>query len=270
MPSIVANGVELSYEEQGEGAETIVFSHSYLLDWSHFEPQIEKLSLRFRCIAYDHREHGKSERVARPYRMDDLVEDAIALIDALELGPCHWVGLSTGGFVGMRLAVRRPDLLRSLVLMDTSADPERLRKRLQYRAMFAVLRAAGYGPLLGQVMRIMFAKKIRTDPRRKGELDRWRSVIAGREPAERVRFGSAIFGRGPFLDALAEIAVPTLIVAGAEDKAIAAGSHERMAHAVPDARMVTIPDAGHISTIEEPEAVNRALEDFYAGIANGE
>ncbi len=124
MPEVDLDGVRLSFVERGSGAETVVFSHSYLLDHRHFEPQVAALEDRFRVLAYDHRDHGGSERPDGPYEMDAIYVDAVRFVEAMCDGPVHFVGLSTGGFVGVRLGIRRPDLLRSLVLMGTSAENE--------------------------------------------------------------------------------------------------------------------------------------------------
>ena len=109
MPEIALNGTRLHYVEAGEGADTVVFSHSYLVDHRHFEPQIEALSDRFRVLAYDHRGHGRSGPAAPGCSMETIYEDGLAFLEALGEGPLHWVGLSTGGFVGMRIASRRPE-----------------------------------------------------------------------------------------------------------------------------------------------------------------
>jgi 3-oxoadipate enol-lactonase len=96
MSEITVNGVTLFYEEQGAGADTVVFSHSYLVDSTQFAPQIEALSDRYRCIAYDHRGHGRSQVTEGGYDMENLYADAVGLIEALHCAPCHFVGLSTG------------------------------------------------------------------------------------------------------------------------------------------------------------------------------
>ena len=103
MPFVNANGVKLFYQDKGEGKETVVFAHGLL--WSHrmFSEQVEVLSQHFRVIAYDHRGQGQSESKA-PFDMETVAEDAIALIEQLNLGRVHFVGLSMGGFVGMRIA----------------------------------------------------------------------------------------------------------------------------------------------------------------------
>ena len=125
MPMIRVNGTALYYEDTGGSGAPIVFSHGLLWNTTLFAPQIASLKDRYRCIAYDHRGQGRSaDDSARAIDMNTLTEDAAALIKALEISPVHFCGLSLGGIVGMRLAISRPELVRSLVLLDTTADPE--------------------------------------------------------------------------------------------------------------------------------------------------
>src|SRR5262245_53535714 len=116
MPTVKVNGVELFYKETGSGPETIVFSHGLMMDHSMFEAQRAVLSDQFRVIAYDHRGQGQSEETSNGQDMETLTTDAANLILALNAAPCHFAGLSMGGFVGLRLAARRPALLRTLTL----------------------------------------------------------------------------------------------------------------------------------------------------------
>src|SRR5215467_6268154 len=125
MPTIHANGVELFYKESGRGPETIVFSHGFLMDHTMFEPQRAAFEKDYRVIAYDHRAQGQSQDAGQGYDMDTQAYDAAALITALNAAPCHFAGLSMGGFVGMRLAAHHPGLVRTLTLMNTTANAEK-------------------------------------------------------------------------------------------------------------------------------------------------
>jgi 3-oxoadipate enol-lactonase len=99
MPFLTAtDGARLFYEERGRGSETVVLSHSYLLDHRHYQGQIEALAERYRVVAYDHRGHGKSDKPWRGYSMEAIYRDGLAVLDQLGIERCHWVGLSTGGF----------------------------------------------------------------------------------------------------------------------------------------------------------------------------
>jgi 3-oxoadipate enol-lactonase len=134
MPMLRVNGTELYYEDTGGRGQAILFSHGLFWDTSLFAPQIAALKSRYRCVAYDHRGQGRSaESDLRAIDMDTLFADAVALIEALDLKPVHVCGLSMGGFVAMRLGARRPDLVRSLLLLDTSADPEPPKNAPKYR-----------------------------------------------------------------------------------------------------------------------------------------
>lgn len=103
MSNVEVNGTRLYYVESGAGAP-VVLSHSYLVDDRQFDRQAEDLSDRYRVIAFYHRDHGRSAHADGPYKLATLVDDAAALIQAVGAVPSHWMGLSTGGFVGIRLA----------------------------------------------------------------------------------------------------------------------------------------------------------------------
>src|SRR5215813_12514099 len=98
MPKVEANGVDLFYKESGSGPETIVFSHGFLMDHTMFEPQRAAFEKQYRVIAYDHRAQGQSEDPGSGYDMDTVTDDAAILIHALNAAPCHFAGLSMGGF----------------------------------------------------------------------------------------------------------------------------------------------------------------------------
>src|SRR5258706_4124546 len=163
---IRVNGAELYYEEQGTGSETIFFSHGLLWSCRMFDDQITMIKGRYRCIAFDHRGQGQSEVTRGGYDMETLSEDAAALIEALGGAPCHFLGLSMGGFVGVRLAARRPELLKSLILLETSAGPEPRENRAKYQQLNFIARWVSLGFVSKQVMKVMFGQKFLYDPAR--------------------------------------------------------------------------------------------------------
>jgi pimeloyl-ACP methyl ester carboxylesterase len=262
MPKILSNGIQLHYEEMGSGPETIVFSHSYLADHYHFNPQMQALKDRYRCIAFDHRGHGQSEIPEDGYDMENLYEDAVGFIEALDCAPCHFVGLSTGGFIGVRIGIRRPDLVKSLVLMDTSADAEPEEALRQYRQMLFVVRWFGYRPVIGRVMPIFFASKFLNDPARQDEVKEWKRRFMANDRKAIVKFGNGIFRRASCYEELDKIQTPTLVMVGAEDPAQPLAKAERIANKIPGATLRVIPDAAHLCTVEEPAAVTSAIEEF--------
>src|SRR5947209_14079350 len=167
MPTIRVNGAQLHYEDTGGAGAPVVFAHGLLFSGRMFDAQVAALKGRHRCITYDARGHGQSEVTKAGYDMDSAFADAAALIEALGAAPCHFVGLSMGGFVGMRLAARRPELLRTLTLVETAADGEPRWNAPKYRLLSLVARAFGYGPVAGTVMKIMFGRTFLGDRARK-------------------------------------------------------------------------------------------------------
>ena len=208
MPTIRVNGVELYYESTGSGPQTVVFSHGLLMSADMFREQVRFLSPRYRVVAYDHRGQGRSDLTARAHDMDTLAADAAALIEALGVAPCHFAGLSMGGFVALRLAARRPELLRSCILLETSAEPEPPQNVSRYRMLSWALRLFGTGAVTDKVMPIMFGKTFLADPARAELRAEWR----GRLLALRRSIHKAVTGvieRRGVEDELQKISMPT-------------------------------------------------------------
>lgn len=262
MPDISINGARLHYEVRGDGPETVVFAHGLLWSGAMFERQVDALEGRYRCVTFDFRGQGRSEVAPSGYDMDTLAEDAAALIEAFGCAPCHFVGLSMGGFVGMRLAIRRPELLRSLVLLETSADPEPPESARQYRLLNVAARWLGLGLVADRVMPIMFGAPFLTDPARADLRAAWRERLVANHRVGITRAVQGVVEREGVYDQLDRVTVPTLVVVGEEDVATPPPKAERIAARIPDAELVVLPRAGHTSTVEEPEAVCAALGAF--------
>lgn len=258
--------IHIHYEQCGEGGETILFSHGLLWSCRMFDPQVEVLRDSYRCVAYDHRGQGLSEVPdVRSIGIDTCYEDAVALIEKLELGPVHFVGLSMGGYVGLRIAIRRPDLLRSLVLMETDAQPEDPRKVRSYRMMNLAARWMGLRFVADRVMPIMFGQTFLNDPAREADRAEWKGrLLQNKRSIHRAVRG--VVERAGVADQLDGITVPTLIVVGEEDVATPPERAEALHAGIAGSRLVRIPGAGHTSTVEAPEAVTAALQEFWAAL----
>lgn len=259
MPFVTVNDVKLYYEIQGEGEETILFSHGLLLNSQMFGAQINYFKNRYRCVAYDHRGQGQSELTETGYDMDTLTEDAVQLINALQLGSCHIVGLSMGGFVAMRLAARYPDLVKSLILLETSADEEPF--VFKYRLLTVIYRLFGAAPIARRIMKIMFGQNFLNNPVRKAERDKWRMYVEN-NPKTIVRAVDGVIDRKPVFDELKKITAPTLVMVGDQDIATVPAKAERIHSQIPNAQLLILKGAGHSSTIEEPDQVNSAMDEF--------
>ena len=127
-----------------------------------FQAQAAALKGRYRCVTLDFRGQGESEVAASGYDMDTLADDAAALIQNLGIAPCHFLGLSMGGSVAMRLAARRPELIKSLMLLETSADAEPPENLPRYKLLSLIARWLSLRVVAGRVMSIMFGQKFLT------------------------------------------------------------------------------------------------------------
>lgn len=266
MPHLSINGGEIYYEDTGGPGEPIVFSHGLLWSCRLYDAQVGALRDHYRCIAYDHRGQGQSElspsgASVHTIDIETVTADAIGLIEGLGLGRVHFCGLSMGGFVGMRIAARRPDLLRSLLLLETSADPEPRENVPRYRLLNFVARWIGLRLVTTPVMRIMFGRSFLMDPARDRERELWRARLAGNRRDIWRAVNGVIERRGVY-EELGRISMPTLVLVGEEDVATVPAKAERIHQAIVGSRLVRIPRAGHSSTVEEPEAVTAAIRGF--------
>lgn len=260
MPNITLGDVTLSYSDTGSGPETIVFSHGFLMSQDLFAPQIAALKDQYRCIAYDHRGQAGSSVPQDGYDIDTVAEDARKLIEALNLGPVHFVGLSMGGFVGMRLALNAPHLLKSLVLMDTSADEEP--HKLKYRALGLIAKVMGLGAVASKTMNILFGQTFMTDPARAADRATWKAHITSHDRVGIVKALRGVTDRSSVYDRLGQIETPTLVLTGEEDVATVPDKGRRIAEAIPGARFDLIPQAGHSAPVENARAVTDAIAAF--------
>ena len=274
MATVTVNGVELYYKETGQGLETIVFSHGLFMDHTMFEAQRAAFERQYRVIAYDHRGQGQSGRSKTPgdgwgEGMDNLATDAAALIQALDAAPCHFAGLSMGGFIGMRLAIRRPALLRSLTLMNTGADREPWSNRMRYGFLAQLVRVMGTAPFTKVAVNALFGESTRQDPSRRAMLEEWTEKLRSR-PRHVADALTAVMERDELTAGeLGSIRCPTLVIAGEDDTARPLADSERLVSLIPGAKLVRIPACGHSSALEAPDAVIDAMRGLI-GVAAAE
>jgi len=262
-------GVELHVEDSGGKGPAVIFSHGLLWSASMWRFQVAALRGSYRCIAYDHRGQGKSEVTRSGYDMDTLAADAVALIEQAGAAPAHFVGLSMGGFVGMRVAARRPELVRSLALVETASDAEPRRSAAKYAAMSFLTRFFGTGPFVPAVMKIMFARPFREDPARAGLREGLVREILESDLTGLRRAVGGVIHRKPVAPAeLQKIRAPTVVISGEEDAAIVPARSRRTADQIAGARFLTLPRAGHSSSLEEPDALTHALLEFWSSLPN--
>lgn len=250
-------------ETIGNGPETIVFSHSLFFDRREFEHQVAAFKADYRLVTYDHRGHGLTEGVTDGrYDQEALAEDAIALIERLG-APVHFVGQSMGGFVGLRIAARRPELLKTLVVCGSSADAETDPAR--FGPLITHLLEHGTHGVEDNLLQVMFGATSLADPALQPGLAEWRERFAALPPAS-IGFGAlSVVERGAILPALPRTPVPILAISGDEDWVYPADHAERIAAAAANGRAARVAAAGHSAIWERPEATNALILEWIRG-----
>jgi len=263
MPTVAANGVNLFYKESGSGPETIVFAHGLLMDHTMFEPQRAAFEKQYRVIAYDLRAQGQSQDTCRGYDMDTQAEDAAALVQALHAAPCHFAGLSMGGFIGMRLAARHPELVRTLTLMNTTAAKEKPANRLRYGLMAQIVKMTGPAPFTPIAAKELFGRSTRASAEKRAMRQEWTARLRAR-PKNIAYSVLAVMNRREFrADEMAAIRCPVLIITGEDDTAQPPRNSGPLSAGIRGAKLVQVPRAGHSSALESPDAVIAAMHELF-------
>ncbi|MFL6386576.1 MAG: alpha/beta fold hydrolase [Terriglobales bacterium] len=261
MPTIQVNGVKLFYKESGSGPETVVFSHGLLMDHTMFEPQRAVFEKQYRVIAYDHRAQGQSEDIGRGYDMSTIADDAALLIRALNAAPCHFAGLSMGGFAGMRVAAHHPELIRTLTLMNTTATKEKAANRIKYAFLAQMVKIFSPAPFTSIAVKELFGETTRRSAERRPMLEEWTGKLRARRNIAPSLL--AVMNRREFrADELAAIRCPTLIITGEDDTAQPPRNSASLISGIRGARHVNIPGAGHSSCLETPDEVTTAMQEL--------
>jgi pimeloyl-ACP methyl ester carboxylesterase len=260
VPHVDLNGAHIYFTDTGGEKDVIVFSHGLLMSGAMFDAQVAHFRDEYRCITFDHRGQGQSGVTKDGYDMETLAADAAALIQHPGIAPCHFVGLSMGGFVGMRLAAQNPELLKTLILLDTSADQEPHENGPKYRMLNFVARWIGLWAVIGQVMPIMFGQTFLNDAGRAKEKKRWAGAITKNHRIGITRAVVGVIERASCYDLLDTIKIPVGIGVGDEDTATEPQKSERLQAAIKDSDLTGFKCAGHSSSIETPMQVNNLIE----------
>lgn len=256
----------LYYDERGQarraGDPAIVLLHGLLFDGGMWADQIEPLAALGRVIVIDGPGHGKSEPPPR-FTLEEHADAMLDVFGDLGIERALVVGLSWGGMLGMRFALQHPSKVAGLALLDTSAERQTLAERVRYRAFVALHRRVGlpYGFFLKEVAPLMFAERtLRQRPELPAKA--YKDAMGfDREGVARSSL-AVVVHRGSVLERLGSIQVPTLVMCGREDGATPVEKSEAIARAIPKARLEVLDGVGHMSTLEDPDAVNQHLVPF--------
>ncbi|VVD82791.1 3-oxoadipate enol-lactonase 2 [Pandoraea morbifera] len=260
---VSANGASLHYVVDGHGP-WLTLAHPLGADLTVWDDLVPDLAAHFRVLRYDSRGHGRSDVPHGPYSVKQLAADATALLSSLEIPRTHFVGISMGGAVAQQVALDAPERITSLTLIDTTAGyDEADAKRFRERASQA--RDDGMKALaddtLGRWLSAGFRKR---HPHR---AERIRALVAGAHPEG---FAAACEALAEFdvRSRLHEIEAPTLVLVGENDPSTPPPVAQRIADGIAGARLVVVPDAAHLSIVEQKQFVTNALATFLQGAAS--
>lgn len=261
MPVAEVRGQRLHYAESGGTGMPLVLSHGFLQDGEMFEPQVRDLAGRHRIITWDQRGHGRTVSTPEPFSYWDSADDLAALLDHLGIERAVIGGMSQGGFISLRFALRYPNRAAGLVLIDTQAGKEDPEKSLQYDLMHEVW--VGSGPN-DQLLEMVAAIIVGND---RPESASWIAKWKARDPATLTQIYRTLMDRDDVTDRLGEIRAPAIVIHGGDDVAIDISMAEKLCAGLGGCRGVArIGGAGHSANLTHPEPVNRAIEDFLASL----
>ena len=260
-----ANGIETYYEIHGkEGAPWLVFSHSLACSVRMWDGQIAALKDRFRVLAYDTRGHGQSAAPKGAYTLEGLADDLHALLKTLNIGKAHFCGLSMGGMIGQTFAIKYPGIFQSLIACDTTSRYPAAAAPL-WQDRIRVAESQGLKPLVQPTLERWF-----TEAFRKGKPEEVKKVAAQIEKTPVAGYVGCCHAI-PKIDVTArlkEIKCPALVICGEDDPGTPPAMAREIHENLPGSKLVLIPQAAHLSNIEQPAAFNRALAEFLSSPAS--
>lgn len=260
---VIAGDLHVNCQLSGpEGAPITVLSHSLASSGIMWEQQMPALVGGYRVLRYDTRGHGGSDAPAGPYTLDQLGDDAVALLDALDIERVHWIGLSMGGMIGQNVALRHPRRLLSLVLCDTTSRiPDEARSMWDER--IAEAERNGMQGLCDATMERWFTPTFLDQGG--AQLACIRDQFLATPTSGYVGCCQAIRDLN-YTDRLSTLTLPTHLIVGAEDPSAPPPASRTIQNVISGASLSVIDNASHLSNVEQPTAFNEALFGFLDNI----
>ena len=265
MPTVTTNGIKLNYVDTGGTGTPVLLVHGFPLNLTMWQPQIDALGQRWRLIVPDLKGAGQSEGPDDPsqYTMDSYADELKGLLDELEIDKVVLAGLSMGGYVVFAFLRKYADSVHALVLADTRAEadpPEGVEKRTTQQEQVRNEGIDGLVEALSGALLSDATKQKRPDVQQtvRDVMDNPPKSFIGELEAMKTRPDSS--------DGLSSIGVPTLIIVGEDDAITPPDASRKMHEHIAGSRLVVLPEAGHLSNLEAPDAFNGALAEFLEGL----
>jgi len=254
---VVGNGIRINYQVEGNGP-WLVMSHSLACAISMWDEQAAALKNRYRVLRFDTRGHGATDAPVGAYSLDLLADDLHGMLGALGVTSPHFVGLSMGGMIGMTYALKHPGVFKSLVLCDTSSRvPPEAQPVWDERIKTAT--EQGMAPLVEPTLQRWFTAPYLA--KRSSVVERVATLIRNTPPQGYAGCCHAI-PKINLTDRLAAIKCPVQVIVGDKDVGTPVAMSEAIHRVIPGSELVIIPDASHLSNLEQPTAFNTALLKF--------
>jgi pimeloyl-ACP methyl ester carboxylesterase len=257
VEAVLANGLKIAYERVGDGPP-LVFVHGAAEDGRVWQRQLVALADEFTVVAWDEPGAGRSSDLPADFDLAGYANCLAGLIEALALGPAHVAGLSWGGTVALELYRHHPGLVATLILADTYAGWKGSLPEEDVRARVAGARQMLEAP--AEEFDPTFPGLFAGDP--PSELVPLLKEIAADVRPESLRTQLFVMAGADQRDLLPRIAAPTLLIWGELDARSPLGVARQFEQEIPDAKLVVVPGAGHVSNLERPELFNQAVREF--------
>jgi pimeloyl-ACP methyl ester carboxylesterase len=251
------NGMAIGYDDVGEGRPPLVLIHGFPLSRQIWKPQLSALQNHYRVIAPDLRGHGESGSAGGVYMMETLADEIHALMQKLDCGPAIIAGHSMGGYVVFAFYRKYPEWVQGLVLVSTRAVSDSEEGRANRETLAKRAEQEGAKAVIEKMLPGMLSEtSVTVNPNLKNEVESIMAATSVNGLTGALR-GMAV--RMDASDLLPKISIPTLILSGTADKLIPHAESEAMAKAIPGAQLQLIEGAGHLLSLEKPEAFTHTL-----------
>ena len=250
-------GIEMHYEVSGQGP-WLMLSHSLAANLHMWEPQMQALQQHFTVLRYDTRGHGQTQATPAPYTLDQLADDAFALLQHVGAQRAHWVGLSLGGMIGQTLAIRHPACLDRVVIADSTGKAAPNAAQM-WGDRAATARSQGMAALVQPTLSRWF-----TEPFAKAHPDLRQQVgdMIAHTPVEGYAGCCAAISDIDTLAGLQQLKHPGLVLVGDQDMATPVAMSAQIHEHWPGSQLQHITDAAHLANMQQPEAFTQALLNF--------
>ncbi len=253
-------GIKLNHIKQGHGP-ILVLSHALGCDLHMWDEVAQELQSQYTVLRYDHRCHGKSDCPAGPFSMDDMADDVAALIKEQAQGPVLFAGLSLGGMVAQSLAARHPQLVKAIVIANSTAYYE---DHSIWKSRIETVTRDGVAPIVDGSIARWFTPEFVASGAGQARVERIKKTLQSCDPKGYVASCGAV-STIDYRESNKSVKCPTLIISGSKDMGTPPAMSQAMHAQIPGSKLVSI-DAAHLSAVEQPAQFAQLMKDFLGSL----